>query len=580
MAVTEAGEAMSARPNAETAAEAIVDALVEEGIEYVFGVTGDTVLPILDAIYHRENEIKYITARFETGATAMADGYSRVTGKIGCCLFHVGPSISNTVLGVWSAQKDAVPLLVMSANLDTFRLNRNLWHEFDVMGVMGKVTKWNDQLIEAKDARRLMRTAFQAAKSGMPGPVHLDFPKDLLPQPVEVRSSDLSIRGGAHSGRVANAPRPEAWAVEEAAALLRQAEKPLILAGRGVKWADASAQLEALAERLAIPVVTTEMGRGTIPEDHPLAGGISGHFGHSTANALMREADLVLGLGSRFLNVNTINWQMISADAKIVQVETDPVEIGRQYAVTLGVHACSGVFLDDLLTHCERHGIEADASVRKAREARVAELRSDQDKRYYDTDLDAVPIKPQRITRALEEVCDRDALFLIGAGLHTQFAHAVPIRYPEQYQWAAGSGTMAWAFPAALGAKLARPGRQVVVPIGDGDFGMNAQEIETSVRENLPVIAVVYNDCSYGALRVFQENVYGGRQIGSDYGQTDLVKLAEAYGAHGEKVERPDDLVPALERAAAAGVTSVIDVRIDGWENHYRSAEWAEFHKF
>ena len=236
---------MAARPNAETAAEAIVDALVDEGVEYVFGVTGDTVLPILDAIYHRQTEIRYITARFETGATAMADGYSRVTGRIGCCLFHVGPSISNTVLGVWSAQKDAVPLLALSANLDTFRLNRNLWHEFDVMGVMGKVTKWNDQLIEAKDARRLMRTAFQAAKSGMPGPVHLDFPKDLLAQPVAVDSSDLSLRGGAHSRRLANAPRPEAWAVEEAAALLMEAGRPLILAGRGVKWGGASDRLTA-----------------------------------------------------------------------------------------------------------------------------------------------------------------------------------------------------------------------------------------------------------------------------------------------------------------------------------------------
>ena len=571
---------MAVPANSRTAAEAIVDALIEEGVEYVFGVTGDTVLPILDAIYHRQDRIKYITARFETGATGMADGYSRVTGRIGCCLFHVGPSISNTVLGVWSAQKDAVPLVIMSANLDTFRLRRNLWHEFDVMGVMGKVTKSSDQLIEAKDAPRLMRTAFQAAKSGMPGPVHLDFPKDLLPQPVDVDSADLSIRGGAHSGRLANAPRPEAWAVEEAARLLMEAERPLLLAGRGVKWAGASHRLVELAERLALPVATTEMGRGTIPEDHPLAGGLTGHFGHSAANALMREADLVLGLGSRFLNVNTINWQMIAADAKIVQVEADPLELGRQYAVALGVHACSGSFLDDLLAFCADNDLRADAAVREAREARVAELRADQDRRYYDTDLDAVPIKPQRITRALEEVCDRDALYLVGAGLHTQFAHAVPIRLPEQYQWAAGSGTMAWAFPAALGAKLAMPERQVVVPVGDGDFGMNAQEIETSVRENLPVIVVVYNDCSYGALRVFQENVYGGRQIGSDYGPTDLVMLAEAYGARGERVDRPDGLAPALERAAAAGVTSVIDVRIDGWEDHYRSAEWAEFHKF
>ncbi len=571
---------MTAPPNSLTAAEAIVDALIEEGIDTVFGMTGDTVLPILDALYHRKDEIRYVTARFETGATAMADGYSRVTGKVGCCLFHVGPSIANTVLGVWSAQKDAVPLLVLSANLDTFRINRNLWHEFDVMGVMSRITKWNDQLIEPKDVPRLMRTAFQIAKSGMPGPVHLDFPKDLLPQPIHADSADLSIRGGARSGRIANAARPESRAVEQTARMIADATRPLILAGRGVKWANASAVLVTIAERLAIPVVTTEMGRGVISEDHALAGGIAGHFGHSTANTLMREADLVLGLGSRFLNVNTINWQLIAEDARIIQVEADPSELGRQYAVELGIHACSGAFLEDFLDCSERLGLAADRSVRRQREDRIASLRLDQDQRYYDTDLDAVPIKPQRITRALETVCKPDALFLIGAGLHTQFAHALKIRHPEQYQWAAGSGTMAWAFPAALGAKLACPDRQVVVPVGDGDFGMNAQEIETSIRENLPVIVVVYNDCSYGALRVFQDRVYGGRRIGSDYGETDLVKLAEAYGARGEKIEHPDALEPALRRAAAARVTSILDVRIDGWEDHYRSDEWAEFHKF
>ena len=572
--------AETARANSPNAAEAIVDALIEEGIEYVFGMTGDTVLPILDAIYHRRDRIKYITARFETGATAMADGYSRVTGKIGCCLFHVGPSISNTVLGVWSAYKDAVPLLVMSANLDTFRLNRNLWHEFDVMGVMSKVTKWNDQLIEAKDVPRLMRTAFQAAKSGMPGPVHLDFPKDLLPNPVVVQTSDVSVKGGAHCGQLANAPRPEAWAVEEAARLIAAASRPVILAGRGVKWAGASATLRTLAERLAVPVITTEMGRGVIPEDHALAGGIAGHFGHSTANELLRGADLVLGLGSRFLNVNTINWSLIAEDASIIQVENDPIEIGRQYAVALGIHADTGSFLDDLLAWCADQDIAADPAVAASRAEIVAEHRADQDRRYYDTDLDAVPIKPQRITRAIEEACAPDALYLIGAGLHTQFAHALTVREPDQYQWAAGSGTMAWAFPASLGAKLARPDRQVVVPIGDGDFGMNAQEIETSVREGLPVIVVVYNDCSFGALRVFQNDVYGARYVGSHYGQTDLVKLAEAYGARGERIEAPGDLVGALERAAASPVTSVIDVQIDGWETHYRAAEWAEFHKF
>jgi len=565
--------------NSMTAAEAVVDALIDEGIEVVFGMTGDTVLPLLDAMYHRQDEIRYVTARVETGATSMADTYSRTTGKIGCCLFHVGPSVANTVLGAWSAQKDAVPLLVMSANMDTFRLERNIWHEFDVMGVYSKFTKWQGQLAQAKDARRLMRNAFQAAKSGMPGVVHIDFPKDILPQPADVESTDLSLLGGAHSDATANHPRPEAWAVDAAAELLRQADKPLILAGRGVRWSDASAQLVALAESMAIPVIATEMGRGTIPEDHPLAGGLVGHFGHSAANGLLREADVVLGLGSRFLNVSTINWSMIAPDTKIIQVETDPLEIGKQYAVALGIHADSGAFLDDLNATI---GAAPSTAVdpNHPRVKRVAELMADQNARYYDTDIDAVPIKPQRITRAIEEVCEKDAIFVFGSGLHTQFAHGIQIRSPEQYNYSIGSGTMAWALPGAIGAKIAYPDRQVVVCIGDGDFGMNAQEIETSVREKTPIIIVVYNDCSFGALRVFQKQHYGGRYIGSHFGQTDHAKLAEAYGARGERVENPADLTGALERAAAADVTTVIDVMIDGWEPHYRVDEFAEFHKF
>ena len=566
--------------NNPTAAEAVVDALIDEGVEVVFGMTGDTVLPLLDAMYHRRDEIRYVTARVETGATAMADAYSRVTGKIGCCLFHVGPSIANTVLGAWTAHKDAVPLLILSANMDTFRLDRNIWHEFDVMGVYDKFTKWQAQLTEAKDARRLMRTAFQTAKSGMPGVVHIDFPKDILPHPVDIDSTDLSLLGGAHSEAVANRPRPEAWAVARAAEMLAEAQRPVILSGRAVRWAEACEALVAIAERLAIPVVTTEMGRGTISEDHPLAAGIVGHFGHSAANGLLKEADLVLGLGSRFLNVSTINWSMIRADTKIIQVENDPFEIGRQYAAALGIHADSGAFLEDLKDHLEGSGMRAEGGADHPRIRRVSELVADQKRRYFDTDLDAVPIKPQRITQAIEQVCDPDAIYLFGSGLHTQFAHGLTIRHADQYNWPAGSGTMAWAVPGAVGAKLARPDRQVVVCVGDGDFGMNAQEIETSVREGAPVIIVVYNDCSFGALRVFQKAVYGGRYIGSHFGETDHVKLAEAYGARGERVDQPGDLTGALERAAAADVTTVIDVRIDGWEPHYRENEWADFHKF
>lgn len=563
-----------------TAAEAIVQHLIDEGVRFVFGITGDTVLPILDAMYDRKDEIRYITCRLETAATSMADGYSRVTGEPGCVLLHVGPGISNAVLGTWVANKDAVPLVMLSCNLDTFRLGRNLWHEFSVMNVYREVTKWNDQLREAKDTDRLLRTAFQVARSGMPGAVHLDFPKDLLKRPVAVETTDRSLKGPPRSRLVANAARPDPQAVAEACRLLAAATHPVIVAGRGVNWAKAGAALVRFAERLAIPVVTTEMGRGSIPEDHPLAVGIAGHFGRSTANEALRRADVVLGLGCRFLNVSTINWSLIAETAKIVQVEADPAEIGRQYAVEVGVVADSGWFLKDALAHCETANLRVAEGAAHPRVKALQALNTQETARFYDTDPGAVPIKPQAVTRAIVAACAPDAIFSIGSGNHTQYGHHIPIRTADQYIQPIGSGTMAFAFAAALGAKLAFPHRQVVCPIGDGDFGMMTQELETSVREKIPVVVVVYNDCGYGALRLFQKVQHQGRYIGSDYGQTDLAKLAEAYGARGERVEDPADLVPALRRALAADVTTVIDVRTDPWQVHYRAEEFKEFHKF
>ena len=564
----------------DNAAQAIVQHLIDEGVKYVFGITGDTVLPIIDAMYDRQDEIRYITCRMEHGATGMADAYSRVTGEPACVLLHVGPGISNAVLGTWIAKKDAVPLIVLSCNLDTFRLGRNLWHEFNVMNVFREVTKWNDQLREAKDTRRLLRTAFQTAMSGKPGPVHLDFPKDLLSGPVEVDSTDTSLKGPSKPGFVANRTRPDPEAVERACRLLATAERALIIAGRDVIWAKAWDRLVAFAERLGTPVVTTEMGRGAISEGHPLAVGVVGHLGRSTANDALRSADVVLGLGCGFLNVNTINWSLISADAKIIQVEADPLEIGRQYSVEIGAVADSGAFLADALAFCEAEGIGDPEGALPPRARALAESNEKETAQFYDVDLEAVPIKPQAIARAVTEVCDENVIISVGAGAHAQYANHIKIHKPYGYLKAIGTGAMTFAFIAGLGAKLARPDRKVVVNIGDGDFGMMTQEIETSVRENIPVVVLVYNDAGYGALRLFQKSQHQGRYLGSDFGQTDFAKLAEAYGARGERIEEPGDLGPALERALAADVTTVLDVRTDPWQVHYRAPEFKDFHMF
>lgn len=564
----------------EHAAEAVVKALVEEGVKFVFGMTGDTILPIIDAIYRRQDKIRYITTRVEMSAVAMADGYSRVTGGLGVVTMHVGPAVANAVLGIWTASKDNVPVMVLSANLDRFRLGRDLWHEFDVVGVFKKFTKFSEQMIEAKDARRLMRTAMQAALSGLPGPVHVDFPKDLLAQRADIESSDLSLKGGSHMGYVARATRPEAAAVEQALALLAKARNPVIITGRGVTWSKAHKELERFADALSIPVLGIEMGRGNMPEDHELACGLLGHFGQTTANTILSEADVVLGLSCQFRNVNTINWQLVSADAKIIQVEADPLDLGRQYAVQLGIQADCKSFLEDALAIVASKKLSRAAADRARAVSTIAAYKKKERDIFYNVDLDSKPIKPQLIVKVLEKVARKDAIFVMGSGHNTHFSNFLPIHRPDSYHYSIGSGTMAWAFAAALGMKLALPERQVIVPIGDGDFSMNAQEIETAVRENIPITVIIYNDKSFGALRIFQKGYYGDRQLGSEYGETDFVKLAEAYGAVGFRVDDPKDLEPTVVNALASNKVTIIDVRIDPWELAHRSPEFKEFHKF
>jgi len=394
---------------------------------------------------------------------------------------------------------------------------------------------------------------------------------------VDVETFDLSLRGGSHSDHVFNGTRPEPEAVDRALALLQSAKRPIIIAGRGVTWSRASKLVVRLAEALSIPVITTEMGRGSIPEHHPLSGGLVGHFGLSTANSLLTDADVVMGLGCQFRNVNTLNWQLINPSAKIIQVEPDPLEIGRQYAVAVGVHADSGLFVKDLLDRLDSKGIKRDDP---AIVDDIARRKKDEKTSYYNADLASTPVKPQLITKLLEQIAPTDAIYVVGSGHHTHFANYIHVSEPDQYHWCVGSGTMAWAFPAALGIKLARPERKVIVPIGDGDFGMNAQEIETSVREKLPVTVIIYNDVSFGALRIFQKMQHSGRYIGSNVGETNWVKLAEAYGANGVRVDRPGDLEGALKTAIASDVTTVVDVRIDPWELAHRTPEFKEFHRF
>lgn len=541
--------------------EAVVQSLLQAGIPLVAGVSGDSVMAILDALYPHQDRIRYITVRHEQVAASMADGYARASRKPMAVLGHVGPGVCNLVIGIASAHSDSVPMLVITGAQESAKLGRDSWHEIDQLSLLKPITKWQARVNRADEIPRLMRTALNQMVHGRPGPVHIDIPKDIQKQKLSDAAVD-ELRRGALSTYFAK-PRATPDAVKMAADLLLEGHRPIILAGGGTFWSGAEAPLRELAEMTGIPVITGSKARGVLPEDHPLCIGPVGHFGIKTAADALADADTVLAVGSRLSDLTTVNWTLVRPDAKLIQVNIDPGDVGRQYPVTLGIIADARLFLQDLVEQVRAMGgypgqeasmARAEEFRRKAREEIAAILANDSD---------GAPVKPQRIVKDVMATLDRDAFKTVAGGIHSGFANKVDVYTPGGLIKSTCLAAMGTAFPYALGAKLAFPQRQVVALIGDGDFAMVMQDLETAVREKIPVIVVVSNDSGFSILKVFQNAFYGGRIIGSDFSSIPFYKFAELVGAHGERVDRGEDFRPALERALGSGKPAVLDVYVD-----------------
>lgn len=543
-------------------AEIIVQALIQAGIRYVAGISGDSVLEILDAMY-KNPAIEFIPVRHEQVAVAMADGYARVTGRPMAVLTHVGPGALNLPLGLCNALKDSVPLVAISGNIDSSKLGRNAWHEIDVVSLFRPVTKWNTECRSSKEVAEVMRKALREAAYGRPGPVHLSFPKDVLSGEVDPPDHYEPVDVCVPMERA----EPDPGRVGRAAEMFLAAKRPLLFAGGGVQWSDACEELLALAETTGAPVVTTDSARGAIPEDHPLSFGVVGSLGRVSACEAMRGSDLVLGIGTRFSDISTIEWSLIGQDVPVIQVDLDPEEIGRQYPSAYGVEGDAKRFLAGFLSEVMKRG---DAS-RRGREELAAlpwtrDLRKMAEEEWADLmnkDLTVKPILPQLILREAMDLLGTEAVVSVGSGTHTTFAGKFVVGRTRRLLRSVGLGQMGFTFPAALGAKLALPDVPALVMVGDGDFAMVMQDLETAVRRNLAVVVVVFNDFSMGAVRHFQRTQQGGRYIGVEHGNPDFAELARLFGAHGERVEEPARVRPALEAAFASGQPAVLDVIID-----------------
>lgn len=541
-----------------TGAEALVDCLIREEVDTVFGIPGSKFLDALDAMWFRRDEIRFITARHEQGAAFMAMGYALARRAPGVCYSTLGPGTTNLVTGIADAYKNALPVIALGGMMASRLLGRDSWQEIDQAGVLRPVTKDSAVVPIAGSIPLYLRRAFRRATGDLPGPVYLAIPVDQLSEEIEYKSLPAE-RCRATACAEATVP---AARLEEILRWLGDAENPVILAGRELRWEGLDAEVLHLAEALGVPLLTTAEGHGAVPTNHPLVMGPTGWGGWPVANECLRGADFILAVGVKFdFHGTGFDHRLVPERAKLVHVSRHPEFIGANFPVALGLVAPPRALLDDLAAEAARRSLpkrdpgrwqERIAAWRETRDERTAKLGH------------VRPIKPQWVASALRPYAVPGTFFVWDGGNFKRFLQSqLELQASGLFFKDDGYGCVGSAFPTALGYKAGRPDARVFCVTGDMGYLLNAGELETAVRENLPVVTLVFNDQGLGNIREYQARAHGGRHIGVDFAPVDYAAAARAFGAHGETVAGPEEVGPAIERAVASGKPAVVDIRVD-----------------
>ena len=538
-------ELLEASPVLHRGADLVWRALEHAGADVAFGYPGGACLPLYDALPDHP-AVHHVLVRHEQGAAHMADGYARATGRVGVCVATSGPGATNLVTGLACAYMDSIAMVAITGQVSTPLMGRDAFQETDVLGLVGPITKHSYLVERVEDIEPTIRRAFAVASAGRPGPVVVDIPKDI------------QLRTGAAQPRSmdpAAAPRgANPSELDRAAALLSGAQRPVIVAGHGVRLARAHAELRALAERLDAPVVTTLLGIGALPEDHRLAAGMLGMHGSAAANRMVNDADVILGIGLRFDDRVTGKISAFAPNAKIIHADLDATQLGKNVPTEIGIVADAGAVLFALAARLDRTS-RADWS------GRLAAARSRPRLAAYE---DRVELPPRLVIRAIREAASEDAYFVADVGQHQMWAaQHLRLTHPDRFLTSGGLGAMGYALPAAIGAQLGRPSSEVWAIAGDGGAQMTIQELGTAVQENAPVKMAIMNNGYLGMVRQWQQLFHDGRISQTPISSPDYVKLADAYGVLGIMVDRRRDLGPSLERARKHDGPVVLDIRIE-----------------